>query len=138
MQCCASSAQSLHLTSITGKTLIFEICRNMRPHCFGEGNRVEHFSDFLRFCSTFRTAHHRFARNHQRCCKDFVKSKILPNSDCCQQNCICHEKGFHPHFLQSAKKRRATLPLRHHHNLYLNSSATCLTDFPSRLARRIT
>ena len=30
--------------------------RNLRPHCFGEGNRVEHFSDFWRFCSTFGAA----------------------------------------------------------------------------------
>ena len=53
MQCFASSAQSLRLTLITGKTLISEICRNLRPHCFGEGNRVEHFLNFSRFCSTF-------------------------------------------------------------------------------------
>ena len=57
MQCFASSAQSLHLTLITGKTLISEICRNLRPHCFGEGNRVEHFLNFWRFCSTFEAAH---------------------------------------------------------------------------------
>ena len=35
----------------------FLICsrfaRNLRPHCFGEGNRVEHFSEFGGFCSTF-------------------------------------------------------------------------------------
>ncbi|MEE0003810.1 MAG: hypothetical protein UE077_03315, partial [Ligilactobacillus ruminis] len=29
---------------------------NLRPHCFGEGNRVEHFSDFGGFCSTFEAA----------------------------------------------------------------------------------
>ena len=29
---------------------------NLRPHCLGEGNRVEHFSDFGGFCSTFGVA----------------------------------------------------------------------------------
>ena len=51
-----SAAQSLHLTSITGKTWFLRFARNLRPHCFGEGNRVEHFSDFWRFCSTFEFA----------------------------------------------------------------------------------
>ena len=60
MQCFASSAQSLRLTLITGKTLISEICRNLRPHCFGEGNRVEHFFNFWRFCSTFKAARTEF------------------------------------------------------------------------------
>jgi len=30
--------------------------RNLRQHCFGESNRVEHFSNFLDFCSTFGSA----------------------------------------------------------------------------------
>ena len=34
--------------------------RNLRPHCFGEGNRVEHFSNFWRFCSTFGAARAEF------------------------------------------------------------------------------
>ena len=186
MQCCAATAQSLHLTSVTGKTFFLEFACNLRSHCFGEGTRVEHFSDFGGFCSTFGSAHTsfgesgrqksdihpgfcllpgprtpvlkiqvdknqtftpffvyfqshapKFARNYQRCCKDYVKSKTLPNS-VYQRHCISHEKRLHPPFPQNTKKRRADLPLRHHHNLYLNSSATCLTDFPSRLARRIT
>gem|GEM_PF-2548204 len=46
-------AQSLHLTSVTGKTFFLEFACNLRSHCFGEGTRVEHFSDFGGFCSTF-------------------------------------------------------------------------------------
>ena len=46
-----------HYTGITRAKRRFLICsrfaRNLRPHCFGEGNRVEHFSNFWRFCSTF-------------------------------------------------------------------------------------
>ena len=53
MQCCSSPAQSLHLTSVTGKTFFLEFACNLRSHCFGEGTRVEHFSDFGGFCSTF-------------------------------------------------------------------------------------
>ena len=56
MQCCAATAQSLHLTSVTGKTFFLEFACNLRSHCFGEGTRVEHFSDFGGFCSTFETA----------------------------------------------------------------------------------
>ena len=35
MQCCASSAQSLHLTSVTGKTFFLEFACNLRAQCFG-------------------------------------------------------------------------------------------------------
>ena len=56
MQCCAATAQSLHLTSVTGKTFFLEFACNLRSHCFGEGTRVEHFSDFGGFCSTLRAA----------------------------------------------------------------------------------
>jgi len=56
MQCCAATAQSLHLTSVTGKTFFLEFACNLRSHCFGEGTRVEHFSDFGGFCSTFEAA----------------------------------------------------------------------------------
>ena len=129
MQRCASSAQSPYLTSVTGKTFFWEFACNLRSHCFGEGTRVEHFSDFGGFCSTFEATrvdfgacgrqksdihpgfcllpgprtpvlkiqvdkNHtfipffvyfqshapKFARNYQRCCKDYVKSKTLPNS----------------------------------------------------------
>ena len=129
MQCCAATAQSLHLTSVTGKTFFLEFACNLRSHCFGEGTRVEHFSDFGGFCSTLRSARPvfggggrqksdispsfcllpgpltsvskcrvdknqtfltvfvyfqshapKFARNYQRCYKDYVKSKTLPNS----------------------------------------------------------
>ena len=128
MQCCAATAQSLHLTSVTGKTFFLEFACNLRSHCFGKGTRVEHFSDFGGFCSTFEATRvdfgacgrqksdishgfcllpgprtpilkpaidkiqtfptvfvycqshaPKFARNYQRCYKDYVKSKTLPN-----------------------------------------------------------
>ncbi len=41
-----TTAQSLHLTSVTGKTFFLKFACNLRSHCFGEGTRVEHFSDF--------------------------------------------------------------------------------------------
>ena len=179
MQSCAATAQSLHLTSVTGKTFFLEFACNLKSHCFGEGTRIEHFSDFGGFCSTLRAARvefigsgrtffrfwrphesnlesqvdkihtflpvfvyfqvraPKFARNYQRCCKDYVKSKTLPNS-VANGTVFPTKRDFIHLFPQNAKKRRADLPLRHHHNLYLNSSATCLTDFPSCLARRIT
>jgi len=56
MQCCAATAQSLHLTSVTGKKFFLEFACNLRSHCFGEGTRVEHFSDFGGFCSIFEAA----------------------------------------------------------------------------------
>lgn len=146
MQSCAATAQSLHLTSVTGKTFFLEFACNLRSHCFGEGTRVEHFLNFGGFCSTLRAARvefigsgrtffrfwrphesnlesqvdknqtftpvfvyfrgprttisesqvdkihtflpvfvyfqshaPKFARNYQRCYKDYVKSKTLPN-----------------------------------------------------------
>ena len=79
----------------------------------------------------------KFARNYQRCYKDYVKSKTLPNS-VANGTAFPTKRDFIHLFPKTPKKRRADLPLRHHHNLYLNSSATCLTDFPSCLARRIT
>ncbi|MEE0003896.1 MAG: hypothetical protein UE077_03755, partial [Ligilactobacillus ruminis] len=60
MQCCAATAQSLHLTSVTGKTFFLEFACNLKSHCFGEGTRIEHFSDFGGFCSTFGTARAEF------------------------------------------------------------------------------
>ena len=41
---------------LRAKRCFLKFARNLRPHCFGEGNRVEHFSDFWRFCSTFEVA----------------------------------------------------------------------------------
>ena len=60
MQCCAATAQSLHLTSVTGKTFFLEFACNLRSHCFGEGTRVEHFLNFGGFCSTLRAARAEF------------------------------------------------------------------------------
>ena len=52
-----SAAQNLlnHCTwpRLRAKRRFLRFARNLRPHCFGEGNRVEHFSDFWEFCSTF-------------------------------------------------------------------------------------
>ena len=42
------------------KRCFLEFARNLRPKCFGEGNRVEYFFNFLRFCSTFGTAQNGF------------------------------------------------------------------------------
>ena len=43
-------------TCLRTKRRFLRFARNLRPHCFGEGNRVEHFSNFWRFCSTFGAA----------------------------------------------------------------------------------
>jgi len=37
--------------------------RNLRPHCFGEGKRVEHLLNFLDFCSTFEAARPDFEKS---------------------------------------------------------------------------
>ena len=42
------------------KRCFLEFARNLRPKCFGEGNRVEYFFNFSRFCSTFGTAQNGF------------------------------------------------------------------------------
>ena len=45
---------------LRAKRCFLEFARNLRQHGFGEGNRVEHFFNFLRFCSTFGTARAEF------------------------------------------------------------------------------
>ena len=45
---------------LRAKRCFLEFARNLRPHSFGEGNRVEHFSKFWRFCSTLRAARAEF------------------------------------------------------------------------------
>ena len=45
---------------LRSKRWFLRFARNLRPHCFGEGNRVEHFSDFGGFCSTFKAARAEF------------------------------------------------------------------------------
>ena len=47
-------------TCLRAKRLFLRFARNLRPHCLGEGNRVEHFSDFGGFCSTFEAARAEF------------------------------------------------------------------------------
>ena len=41
---------------LRSKRWFLRFARNLRPKCFGEGNRVEHFLNFSRFCSTFGAA----------------------------------------------------------------------------------
>ena len=41
---------------LRAKRWFLRFYRNMSPHCFGEGNRVEHFFNFEWFCSTFEAA----------------------------------------------------------------------------------
>ena len=45
---------------LRAKRWFLRFARNLSPHCFGEGNRVEHFSDFWRFCSTFEAVRAEF------------------------------------------------------------------------------
>ena len=41
---------------LRAKRCFLKFARNLRPHGSGEGNWVEHFSKFWRFCSTFEAA----------------------------------------------------------------------------------
>ena len=50
-------------TCLRAKRLFLRFARNLRPHCFGEGNRVEHFSKFWIFCSTFEAARPEFGES---------------------------------------------------------------------------
>ena len=45
---------------LRAKRWFLRFARNLRSHCFGEGNRVEHFSKFWGFCSTFGAARAEF------------------------------------------------------------------------------
>ena len=45
---------------LRAKRWFWKFVRNLWPHCFGEDNRVEHFSNFSGFCSTFRTVRNGF------------------------------------------------------------------------------
>ena len=57
---------------LRAKRCFLEFTRNLRPHGFGEGNRVEHFSKFWRFCSTFEAARSGFGESGRQ------KSDISP------------------------------------------------------------
>ncbi len=59
-------------TCLRAKRRFLRFARNLRPHCFGEGNRVEHFSDFGKFCSTFGVARTGFEQSGRQ------KSDISP------------------------------------------------------------
>ena len=54
------------------KRCFLEFARNLRPKCFGEGNRVEYFFNFSRFCSTFRSSRPEFGPDGRQ------KRDILP------------------------------------------------------------
>ena len=45
---------------LRAKRCFLKFTRNLRPHCFGEGNRVEHFLNFGWFCSTLGVARAEF------------------------------------------------------------------------------
>ena len=45
---------------LRAKRWFLRFARNLRPHCFGKGNWVEHFLNFGWFCSTFRAARAEF------------------------------------------------------------------------------
>ena len=45
---------------LRAKRCFLEFARNLRPHGFGEGNWVEYFFKFWRFCSTFGSARAEF------------------------------------------------------------------------------
>ena len=56
---CSAALQLLNRCTwlrLRAKRCFLRFVRNLRPHCFGEGNWVEHFSKFWRFCSTFGSA----------------------------------------------------------------------------------
>ena len=60
---CSAALQLLnHCTwpRLRAKRCFLKFTRNLRPHCFGEGNRVEHFLNFGWFCSTLRAARAEF------------------------------------------------------------------------------
>ena len=57
---------------LLAKRWFLKFVRNLRSQCFGKDNRVEHFSDFLRFCSTFGTARAEFGESGRQ------KLHILP------------------------------------------------------------
>ena len=45
---------------LRAKRQFLRFARNLRPHCFGKGNWVEHFLNFSKFCSTLRAARAEF------------------------------------------------------------------------------
>ena len=61
-KCSAAHHLLNHCTRLRlrAKRWFLRFARNLRPHSFGEGNRVEHFSKFWIFCSTLRAARAEF------------------------------------------------------------------------------
>ena len=61
-KCSAAHHLLNHCTRLRlrAKRWFLRFARNLRPHCLGEDNRVEHFSNFGWFCSTLRAARAEF------------------------------------------------------------------------------
>ena len=61
-KCSAAHHLLNHCTRLRlrAKRWFLRFARNLRPHCLGEDNRVEHFSNFRWFCSTLRAARAEF------------------------------------------------------------------------------
>ncbi|WP_154243736.1 hypothetical protein [Ligilactobacillus ruminis] len=53
-------ACSINASKLAYGQRFLRFARNLRQHCFDESNRVEHFSNFWGFCSTFGSARVRF------------------------------------------------------------------------------
>ncbi|WP_288721407.1 hypothetical protein, partial [uncultured Ligilactobacillus sp.] len=49
-------ACSINASKLAYGQRFLRFARNLRQHCFDESNRVEHFSNFWGFCSTFEAA----------------------------------------------------------------------------------
>lgn len=49
-------ACSINASKLAYGQRFLRFARNLRQHCFDESNRVEHFLNFLDFCSTFEAA----------------------------------------------------------------------------------
>ena len=73
---CSAARQLLnHCTwlRLRAKRCFLRFVHNLRTHCFGEGNWVEHFSNFWRFCSTFEAVRAEFGVDGRQ------KSDISPS-----------------------------------------------------------
>ena len=73
-KCSAAHHLLNHCTRLRlrAKRWFLRFARNLRPHCLGEDNRVEHFFNFGWFCSTFETARTGFGESGRQ------KSDISP------------------------------------------------------------
>ena len=81
---------------LRAKRWFLRFARNLRSHCFGEGTRVEHFSDFWGFCSTFEAAHPNFGESGRQ------KPSISPD--------FCLLPGPRTSILESAVDKKESFP----------------------------